>query len=280
MNRGQKAKLRPRRKKRKAMALRRVWIPSPNYNAGRSSACRLIVLHTAEGARTYESLGNYFKGKVSASSHVGIDDKRGEIGEYVKRNNRSWTQSSFNSVAVSVELCGFASWTRNEWLNNHQNMLRNCADWIAEEAKAFGIPIVKLSASQAQGNGRGICQHADLGARGGGHWDCGPGFPIDQVISWAKGGGTAPAPPPPAPPKVPQLHVDYFSRSHNSRVADVKVWQAKMAARGWKGIGAVDGIFGPKADSVCRQFQREKGLKVDGMVGPQTWNKTWTAPVT
>jgi hypothetical protein len=90
---------------------------------------------------------------------------------------------------VNCELCAFADWSTDEWMN-HPRMLANCATWIAEEAKHFGIPITKLSPSQAQGSGRGVCAHADLGAAGGGHHDPGAGFPWDYVLDMAKGGGT------------------------------------------------------------------------------------------
>jgi len=147
---------------------------------------RLIVVHTAEGATTIESLGSYFQGDVSASSHTGIDDKAGVIGEYVRRDYKAWTASNANPVAVQTELCGFAKWNYSEW-KKHPNMLSNCAAWIAEEAAHFGIPITKLTASQAQGSGRGVCQHNDLGSWGGGHWDCGSGFPMDEVLAMARG---------------------------------------------------------------------------------------------
>lgn len=171
------------------MALKRIWMPSPNYSSRSESGVRLIVLHTAEGALTIESLGNFFaSSSAGVSSQVGTDDKVNTVGEYVKRANKSWTQGNFNSAATSNELCGFASWSNDEWMNNHQNMLENCAKWIAEEAAHFNIPIVKLSASQAQGSGRGVCQHVDLGSAGGGHHDCGSGFPMDYVLTMAKGG--------------------------------------------------------------------------------------------
>lgn len=166
--------------------LTRRAIPSPNYSARGPLAVRLIVLHTAEGATTLESLGAFFgRSSSGVSSHTGIDDQAGIVGEYVKRGSKAWTASNANPVAVQTELCAFARWSSSEW-NRHPAMLENCARWIAEEARAFGIPIVKLSPAQAQGNGRGVCQHSDLGAWGGGHWDCGGSFPIDRVIARAK----------------------------------------------------------------------------------------------
>jgi hypothetical protein len=173
------------------MALKRVWIPSPNYSSRGGSSVRLVVLHTAEGARTIESLGGFFQGNVGASSHAGADDTPNTIGEYVSRGNKAWTQADYNPQCVSIELCGFADWSTAEWRDNHPNMLENTAKWIAEECAHFGIPVTNLSASQAQSNGRGVCQHNDLGSGGGGHWDCGPNFPIDYVLSLAKGGAVS-----------------------------------------------------------------------------------------
>jgi murein L,D-transpeptidase YcbB/YkuD len=59
---------------------------------------------------------------------------------------------------------------------------------------------------------------------------------------------------------------------------DVRTWQQQMASRGWK-IG-VDGAYGPGSREICIKFQEEKGLTPDGIVGAQTWDATWSAPVT
>lgn len=194
------------------MALNRVWIPSPNYSSRGGATVRLIVLHTTEGARTYQDLGAFF-GRTSSqvSSQVGIDDTLGTIGEYVKRPNKSWTQGNFNPVSTSAEQCAFAAWSAAEW-QKHPNMLKNTADWIAEEAAYFNIPIVKLTPSQAQGSGRGVCGHVDLGSAGGGHTDPGSGYPWDQVISMAK--GSSPTPPQPTP--TPTLGDDMYIKNNNT----------------------------------------------------------------
>ena len=178
------------------MALNRVWIASPNYSSRGGTGVRLIVIHTAEGATTYQSLGNFFASSSSGvSSHTGIDDTSNTVGEYVRRSSKAWTQGNANPYSTATELCAFAAWTRADW-DRHPVMLANCAKWIAEEAAHFGIPVVKLNASQAQGGQAGVCGHVDLGAAGGGHWDPGPDFPWTDVINMAKG-GAAPAPPPP-----------------------------------------------------------------------------------
>ena len=189
------------------MALNRVWIPSPNYSS-RNATVRLIVIHSSEGAQSYQSLGNFFANPSSqVSSHVGIDNTPNVVGEYVKRSNKAWTAGNANPVAVQAELCtpsgASANWSTAVWYSN-PTMLANLAKWIREEAAAYNIPIVRLTPQQAQGNGRGVCQHLDLGSWGGGHVDCGPAFPIDSVIAAASGSSPTPTPPVPIP-EVPDM---------------------------------------------------------------------------
>lgn len=168
------------------MALRRDWIPSPNHSGRSGGGVRLIIIHTAEGALTYQSLGSYFSNpNADVSSHTGIDDTPGVIGEYVAAGHSAWTAGNVNGYAVQTELCAFASWDLATW-DRHPVMLENCAAWIAEEAARFSIPLVKSST-------HGVCGHVDVSGQGG-HWDPGPAFPMDRVIAMAAGGAPAPAP--------------------------------------------------------------------------------------
>ena len=176
------------------MPLKRIWIPSPNYRPGRPARPRLLVLHTTEGAKTIESLGSFFQNPAAdVSSHAGADDKPNVIGTYVRRGNQAWTQGDANGIALAMEMCAFARWPESEWAK-HENLLENVARWLAEEAAFHDIPLVRLSPGQAQGSGRGVCQHVDLGALGGGHWDCGGGFPMGDVIQMARDGSVKPEP--------------------------------------------------------------------------------------
>jgi peptidoglycan hydrolase-like protein with peptidoglycan-binding domain len=59
---------------------------------------------------------------------------------------------------------------------------------------------------------------------------------------------------------------------------DVRTWQTQMVNRGWR--MDADGYYGKQSLSICKTFQAEKNLTVDGTVGQQTWNAAWTTPVT
>ena len=74
----------------------------PELLQPRRLGVRLVCLHTAEGARSFQDLGGFFaSSSAGVSSHVGIDDERGIIGEYVRRDDKAWTQSNYNPQAVS-----------------------------------------------------------------------------------------------------------------------------------------------------------------------------------
>jgi peptidoglycan hydrolase-like protein with peptidoglycan-binding domain len=46
------------------------------------------------------------------------------------------------------------------------------------------------------------------------------------------------------------------------------------------GGSRADGIYGLASGDMCVALQREKGLTPEGVVGPRTWQMTWTAIVT
>jgi Putative peptidoglycan binding domain len=54
--------------------------------------------------------------------------------------------------------------------------------------------------------------------------------------------------------------------------------QSRLRVRGWR--ITVDGYYGPRTERIVRQFQAEKGLDVDGLLGRATWRTLWVAPIT
>jgi murein L,D-transpeptidase YcbB/YkuD len=80
-------------------------------------------------------------------------------------------------------------------------------------------------------------------------------------------------------PKDPQRWPGRFlMQPPQMQGSDVRHWQERMRARGR--MLAVDGVYGPESEAICRQFQTEKGLTADGVVGPETWHAGWVAPIT
>lgn len=55
-----------------------------------------------------------------------------------------------------------------------------------------------------------------------------------------------------------------------SRGDAVRRAQENLNLRGYD-VGRVDGIFGAKTDRAVRWYQGDRGLTVDGIVGPRTW---------
>jgi peptidoglycan hydrolase-like protein with peptidoglycan-binding domain len=57
--------------------------------------------------------------------------------------------------------------------------------------------------------------------------------------------------------------------------ADVLTWQTRMSERGF--ALSVDGLYGPESKRRCIEFQKQQGIAADGIVGPITWERTFTA---
>lgn len=71
--------------------------------------------------------------------------------------------------------------------------------------------------------------------------------------------------------------IESVSGFHGHR-QDLKVWQYQMKVRGWS--IETDGLYGVNTRKVASQFQKQKGLTMDGLIGRQTWDAAWRTPVT
>ena len=175
------------------MTLTRVPFPVESYSNRGGNTPRIIVLHTPAGATTNANLGPFLANTANgASYHASVDPFTPDTAYvYVDDSNASWSVAAYNGVALNVCFCtdgpNGSRGSRDYWLGHQAPALASAAQVVAAWSARWGIPLVALSAGQAQGSGRGVCQHSDLGAAGGGHSDCGPGFPMDELLRLAKG---------------------------------------------------------------------------------------------
>lgn len=145
-----------------------------------------VTVHTAEGIRKAADLKLFFDRSTTSSAHAVADDVT-LLDNLVPYERASWTLRDGNARSDNLELCGFAAWTRAEWLVDHPGMLHNAAIWIQRRCAARGIPLVKLTPADVRAGRAGVIGHADYtqGTGDGTHWDPGPGFPWDYVMAQA-----------------------------------------------------------------------------------------------
>jgi hypothetical protein len=187
-----------------------LWAGSPNYSPGGLNQL-VMAHHTTEGAETAESLRNFIsQASAKVSYHFAVDMAHGDnwAMQYVRDSDRAWAQASYNGVAVSIVYCtpsgASSGWSRATWMSKTP-MLTSAGRLTGEICKRFNIPLVQLTNSQAQNySSKGLCEHKNFGVNGGNHHDCGPGFPMDEIIRIARG-GSAPTPPKPPGPNWANL---------------------------------------------------------------------------
>ena len=167
-----------------------VCAPGPRaaHDSGprRASTIRLIVIHSAEAAddrggdTSAEGVANYFaRPDVQASTQLAVD--RDSCVRMLPDLVIPWGAAGANTTGLHVELCGYARWSRSEWLRR-RSLLNRAAEQVAHWCYAYDIPArwVSVRALRA-GTARGLTTHVDVNTafRRGTHWDPGPGFPRD-----------------------------------------------------------------------------------------------------
>jgi len=146
----------------------------------RARDIRLVVLHSTEGG-TAESVAAYFAGSAQASTQLVVDDS----GCYrcVPDLVIPWGAPGVNTSGLHVEHCGFARWSRQEWLA-HLPMLERSAAKVARWCYRYSIPRRYVGPLGLKLRRRGLTTHSDASRAftPGGHTDPGPGFPRDVYL--------------------------------------------------------------------------------------------------
>ena len=58
-----------------------------------------------------------------------------------------------------------------------------------------------------------------------------------------------------------------------SKGVAVRGLQRRLIDAGFGPDDEIDGRFGPKTEAAVKDFQKQEGLEVDGIVGPQSWKR-------
>lgn len=151
------------------------------------SSIRHIVLHDTEGG-TAESVAVMFSRlSARASTHLVVDEK--ECYRMVPDLVIPWGAPGVNTSGLHIEQCGFASWSRVDWLQ-HETTLRRSAYKAARWAHMYDIPLRWVGPAGLLIRRKGVTTHRDASRAfpliGSGHSDPGPNFPKDKWMLWAK----------------------------------------------------------------------------------------------
>jgi hypothetical protein len=269
------------------------WKPVANHGGPMSAQYGLLLHHAvADG-----SLHDFFNNPDSeVSAHFWVS-RTGTVEQYVDSETVAWHAMQMNDTYCGVETEGCtAAYGYAEPMTDA--MINGLASIYQEGHDRHGWPNALADADGQKGFGYHRMAVATA-------------CPCDvrlsrrpQILELAFGKGTTPpVPPSTTPPGTvtappfpypadnylgqpaadPKCHSGFYGGPDSQNVA---AWQTRMLARGWAGIGAVDGKFGPNCTTVATQFQTEAVAEgydtggVDGLVGPKTWGLSWTKPVT
>jgi len=148
---------------------------------------RLIVLHTMENPEkpcAAKNVAEWFAGPTSptASAHYLVDTA--DTFQGVRDCDVAYHAPGANNDGIGVEHAGYAKQSASDWQDTASQMIvKRSATLVKRLAKAYAVPMVRLSAEDIKAGKAGLCGHVDVSqAYGGTHWDPGPGFVWQQYL--------------------------------------------------------------------------------------------------
>lgn len=253
---------------------------------------RLLVWHTMQGflKGTFDLFRkNGYTGTESTFGVGGPWDGEaldGTVWQFQHLGRQADAQAAGNAFATSIESSDGGNPTRpfsDAQLTAHVRL----GVWWCEQT---GVPPVRA----LEFNGRGFGYHR-MFTQWNPHGHSCPGdararqletevWPEIAHLLHHNGSGRGAHPHGQAVPPFPLTTGDFYGRNHNGGIPIAEpgllAWQRQMVVRGAQRlVGHVNGQYTDATEAVCRAFQREQGLRVDGRIGLATWNAAFLAPL-
>ncbi len=149
---------------------------------------RIVVLHDMEAVEsdsTAENVARYFQHPdYPSSAHVCVDNN--SIVQCVLDKDVAYAAPGCNRDGIQVELAGFGSQTRTQWLDVYSvGVLALAADATSQYCLKFNLPAVHLTNAQLKAGKKGIIGHYQASEvyKRSDHSDPGMAFPWDVFIA-------------------------------------------------------------------------------------------------
>jgi hypothetical protein len=173
------------------------FVQASGFTRGRPDGPPLwIVVHDMEADElptTAENTAAYFAGGAGGrdvSSHYCADSD--SVVQCVLLADTAWTVGNRpgNNRGINWELAGYASQTREQWLDPFGlAMFARMAPIVRADAAAYGIPLERRTVEELRTFKAGVTSHNDLRLAFGvtDHTDPGPNFPWDVFLEIMNG---------------------------------------------------------------------------------------------
>lgn len=236
-------------------------ISAYNHSSRNGSSIKYIVLHyTGNKGDTAKDNATYFGGgNRGASAHYFADDN--EIVQVVEEYNASWSVGDgageygiTNRNSLSIEMCC------------------NSDGEVSEKTEVNALELVKSLMDKYNISTTNIVRHYDASRKICPNWSSNN---WDRWLNFKKKLGDSTIVENIVVTK-PTTSVTDYSKYANYVGNRCKELQTLLISLGYNcgGYGA-DGIFGKGTYDSLIQFQKDYGLKVDGLAGPNTFDKLY-----
>lgn len=150
---------------------------------------RVIVIHDMEfpeEEKTAKKVADYFTHPDTPSSaHICVDSD--SIVQCVLDRDVAYGAPGANQDGIQIELAGFGSQTREQWLDSYsKRLLERAADATAQYCLKYDIPPRQLTNAQlADKKSKGLVGHRQVSEvfKKSTHTDPGPNFPWDVFLT-------------------------------------------------------------------------------------------------